>query len=151
VPGDHEQLASGLLPHTPVQPNQVVPSEPAGPGGVNPFEPASPDTASSAVPAGGPAEGTLVAPAENPAADQPVVTEEESTEEVVVEQTVTEPVFDAEDDAQLEIVGEEPPRSGKGSGEAAWRAFAEANGVQVSENDGRDEIIAACQDAGVIQ
>lgn len=42
-----------------------------------------------------------------------------------------------------------PPRAGKGSGEDKWRAYAEANGVDVSGVDGRDEIIGACEDAGV--
>lgn len=39
--------------------------------------------------------------------------------------------------------GDEPPRSGKGSGKAAWKAYAESLGVTVGEDDDRDTIIAA--------
>jgi predicted component of type VI protein secretion system len=42
-----------------------------------------------------------------------------------------------------------PPQSGRGSGRDAWAAYARANGVTVDDEDGRDEIIAACEDAGV--
>lgn len=34
-----------------------------------------------------------------------------------------------------------PPQSGKGSGEDKWRAYAEQQGVDVSDVEGRDEII----------
>jgi hypothetical protein len=43
-----------------------------------------------------------------------------------------------------------PPRSGAGSGVAAWRAFADANDVDYSAEDSRDEIIEACEKAKVI-
>lgn len=43
-----------------------------------------------------------------------------------------------------------PPRSGAGSGIAAWKAFADANDVQYGEDDSRDEIIEACEKAKVI-
>jgi len=43
-----------------------------------------------------------------------------------------------------------PPRSGRGSGEKAWAQFAHARGVQVPEGAGRDDIIAACEQAGVV-
>ncbi len=43
-----------------------------------------------------------------------------------------------------------PPRSGAGSGIAAWRAFADANDVQYGEDDSRDEIIEACEKAKVV-
>lgn len=42
-----------------------------------------------------------------------------------------------------------PPRAGKGSGEAAWRAYAEDQGVDVSTAEGRDEVIEALERAGV--
>ena len=42
-----------------------------------------------------------------------------------------------------------PPRAGKGSGEPAWRKYAEDNGVDVSGLEGRDDIIAAVDKAGV--
>jgi len=43
-----------------------------------------------------------------------------------------------------------PPRFGRGSSEAAWRAFAEAAGVELGDITGRDAIVAACQSAGVL-
>jgi hypothetical protein len=42
-----------------------------------------------------------------------------------------------------------PPKAGKGSGEDKWRAYAERHGVDVSEAEGRDDVIAALEDAGV--
>lgn len=42
-----------------------------------------------------------------------------------------------------------PPQSGKGSGEAKWREYAEEQGVDVSDVEGRDGIIAALEEAGV--
>ncbi|SDD58981.1 hypothetical protein SAMN04488581_2609 [Mycolicibacterium neoaurum] len=42
-----------------------------------------------------------------------------------------------------------PPRAGKGSGESAWRKYAEDNGVDVSQVEGRDDIINAVDKAGV--
>jgi hypothetical protein len=44
----------------------------------------------------------------------------------------------------------EPPRSGAGSGVAAWRNFAEANDVDFPADASRDEIIEACEKAKVI-
>ncbi len=37
---------------------------------------------------------------------------------------------------------EEPPRGGEGATEEAWRAYAEALGVEVPDGAGRDDIIA---------
>lgn len=45
---------------------------------------------------------------------------------------------------------EAPPRSGGGSGVDAWRAFAEQNGVGVDSDMSREDIIAAAEDAGVV-
>lgn len=42
-----------------------------------------------------------------------------------------------------------PPRAGKGSSEDNWRAYAAENGVVVEGIAGRDEIVAACEAAGV--
>lgn len=42
-----------------------------------------------------------------------------------------------------------PPHAGKGSGEAPWTAYAAAHDVDLSGVTGRDEIIAACEKAGV--
>ncbi|MGC4886694.1 hypothetical protein [Micromonospora sp. DT227] len=44
-----------------------------------------------------------------------------------------------------------PRRSGKGSGVDAWAAFAATQGVEVEADASRDEIIAACEQAGVIE
>jgi hypothetical protein len=44
----------------------------------------------------------------------------------------------------------EPSRSGRGSGLDAWRAFAESRGVAVDADMSRDDIIAACERAGVV-
>ncbi|MFE2912823.1 hypothetical protein [Kitasatospora indigofera] len=45
----------------------------------------------------------------------------------------------------------EPPRAGKGSGKDAWSDFAAAKGVEVEPGANRDDIIAACEAAGVVQ
>lgn len=42
-----------------------------------------------------------------------------------------------------------PPRAGAGSGKDAWKDYAAANGVDVSDDATRDEIIAAVESAGV--
>jgi hypothetical protein len=45
--------------------------------------------------------------------------------------------------------GGPPPKSGNGSGEDKWRAYADEVHVDVSELKGRDAIIAALEAAGV--
>ena len=45
---------------------------------------------------------------------------------------------------------EVPPRSGKGSGLTAWKAFADAHGVSYPEDASRDDIILACEEAKLI-
>ncbi|MFF3190553.1 hypothetical protein [Streptomyces misionensis] len=47
--------------------------------------------------------------------------------------------------------GEAPPRSGRGSGVDVWREFAEQHDVEVAADASRDDIIAACEAAGVIE
>lgn len=42
-----------------------------------------------------------------------------------------------------------PPKAGKGSGEDKWRAYADRHGVDVSGAEGRDDVIAALDQAGV--
>lgn len=42
-----------------------------------------------------------------------------------------------------------PPKSGKGSGVPAWRAYADANGFETDDDVTRDEIIAALTAAGI--
>lgn len=44
---------------------------------------------------------------------------------------------------------EPPPMHGKGSGLAAWKAYAVAHDVPHDEDAGRDELIDACRAAGV--
>lgn len=137
VPGNHEQLAAGLLPHAPVQPNQITMAEPAGPGGLNPLLPASEDTGSSAVPAGvatptglgQPGEPLDERPGGMPQQDQPAV----------------------EGDQRPDGLLPEPPRSGRGSTAAAWRAYAEQFGVQVDEAAERGDIIAQLKNDGFIR
>ncbi|MFF7171094.1 hypothetical protein [Streptomyces pseudovenezuelae] len=46
---------------------------------------------------------------------------------------------------------EAPPRSGRGSGIEAWLAFAEAQGVGTDSDMNRDDVIAACEAAGVVE
>ena len=46
---------------------------------------------------------------------------------------------------------EAPPRTGRGSGVDAWRAFAEQHNVDVPADASREDIIAACESAGVIE
>lgn len=54
-------------------------------------------------------------------------------------------VDEADDDAH----DAPPPKAGKGSGEDKWRAYAERHGVDVPEAEGRDDVIAALESAGV--
>ena len=135
VPGNHEQLAAGLLPHSPVQPNQIALAEPAGPGGLNPLLPNSPDTGSSAVPAG------VATPT---GIGQPTAPLDERSAELPQQPAV-------EGDQRADALLSEPPRSGKGATTAAWRAYAEQFGVQVDEDADRGDIIAQLKDDGHIQ
>jgi hypothetical protein len=59
-----------------------------------------------------------------------------------------QPPTESTDGPQEALV--EPPRSGKGSSKESWAAFAAAHGVQVEDEDTRDDIIAALAEAGVI-
>src|SRR5688572_15803091 len=43
-----------------------------------------------------------------------------------------------------------PPRAGRGASAAAWQQWATTAGVAVADGAGRDDIIAACEQAGVI-
>jgi hypothetical protein len=51
--------------------------------------------------------------------------------------------------ASAASAGGPPPKSGRGSGRDAWADYAEANGVEVTEADSKDDVIAACEAAGV--
>jgi hypothetical protein len=55
-----------------------------------------------------------------------------------------EPEPEAEPEAEVEEVTE-PPRSGAGSGRDAWVAYAGAQGVEVTDDMTRDDIIAAVE------
>jgi hypothetical protein len=46
---------------------------------------------------------------------------------------------------------EAPPRSGRGSGVEAWKAFAEQHDVEVDEDASRDDIVALLEERGVIE
>ncbi len=70
-------------------------------------------------------------PDEPPADDEPV--------------EVTEPASD-----DRPSLPPPPPRHGKGSGLDAWQAFASVAKVPYAPDAGRNDIIAACVDAGVI-
>jgi hypothetical protein len=65
---------------------------------------------------------------------------------------ITNPNVLAVDDVEGEPSGSSdspPPRAGKGSGLQPWADYATANGVEFEDGAGRDEIVAACEDAGV--
>lgn len=135
VPGDHEQLAAGLLPHAPVQPNQITMAEPAGPGGINPLLPASEETGSSAVPAG------VATPT---GVRQPTEPLDERSQELPQQPA-------ADGDQRPDGLLPEPPRSGKGATTGAWRAYAEQFDVEVDEDADRGDIIARLKNDGHIQ
>lgn len=42
-----------------------------------------------------------------------------------------------------------PPKGGPGSGRDAWAAYADRQGFEVEDGDGRDEIIAALEEADI--
>lgn len=120
--------------------NPVTPSEPTN-GIRNLDEHAGGSDASGVIAA---RTGSVIGRAET---DQPVT---EPTEEQTGEETEQPKLLDriaVDDDEPVA----EPPRSGKGATEAAWREFATSRDVEVSDDDDRAAIIAACRDAGVIQ
>jgi len=84
-----------------------------------------------------------VAP-EAPADEDPDDTEDEDTTGRPVE--VAEPA-----PAEEKPLPSPPPRAGRGSGLDPWRAFADEVNVPYSPDDGRDDIIAACERARVIE
>ena len=42
-----------------------------------------------------------------------------------------------------------PPKSGKGSSDSNWTAYARSQGVEVTDDMSRKDVIAACEAAGV--
>lgn len=55
------------------------------------------------------------------------------------------------DDLAPPTLLQEPPRSGRGSGVDAWRAYAEQEDVDVAPEASREDVIAALESAGVVQ
>ena len=99
---------------------------------------------------GGPAAGGAGQPGDRGGTDDP-------GEDPDQDEDPDDPAQDHEqDDAQqqqdqtADVVGEPPPRAGRGSSATAWQRFADANGVQVAEGASQRDIIAACEQAGVI-
>lgn len=56
-----------------------------------------------------------------------------------------------DDEVEAPPLFQEPPRSGKGATEVAWRQYAQGYGVEVPAGADRAEIIAACKDACLIK
>ena len=56
------------------------------------------------------------------------------------------------DPTPVEVVPDDvmqPSKAGPGSGKGAWLAYANVHGVEVDEDASRDDIVAACEQAGV--
>ncbi len=53
------------------------------------------------------------------------------------------------DEAVRDAQPEPPPRAGSGSSRAKWAAYATEQNVEFGDEDTRDDIIDACQAAGV--
>ncbi len=70
---------------------------------------------------------------------------------------VTEPAPDELPDDEDEPVRvtepapDPPPRAGRGASAEAWRAWANSLAVAIPDGAGRDDIIAACQRAGILE
>jgi hypothetical protein len=62
----------------------------------------------------------------------------------------TTPVSEPAPDDQPDLPGP-PPRAGRGSSLPAWAGWATAAGVTVTDGMSRDDIITACQTAGVLK
>ncbi|MFG2046142.1 hypothetical protein ACGFIW_01760 [Micromonospora sp. NPDC048935] len=84
-----------------------------------------------------------VTPVSEPAADEPPAADEDDTDDDPVE--VSEPAPGARPS-----LPPPPPRHGKGSGLDAWQAFANLAKVAYAPDAGRNDIIAACVAAKVI-
>lgn len=64
---------------------------------------------------------------------------------------VTNPKAFEDGGEQQQAGNEPPPRSGRGSGVEAWRTWAEAHGVDTDDEMSRDDVIAACEQFGVVE
>lgn len=56
---------------------------------------------------------------------------------------------DSDDTEGGSAEGTPPPKAGRGSSLEAWSAYAEAQGVNIDDDAKREDIIAACEAAGV--
>lgn len=56
---------------------------------------------------------------------------------------------DGDDAEEASAEGTPPPKSGRGSSVEAWAAYADAHDVTVDDDAKREDIIAACEAAGV--
>ncbi|MFJ2249440.1 hypothetical protein [Streptomyces sp. NPDC087862] len=56
-----------------------------------------------------------------------------------------------DDGDQAPALSGAPPRSGRGSGVDAWRAFAEQHDVEFAADASREDIIAACEAAELVE
>lgn len=83
--------------------------------------------------------------------DQPVEDAELSIE-VAGSQAQAEDVeaeADADADAEADAEVEVPPKGGAGSGVQVWARYAQSKNVELTEGMTRDDIVAACEAAGV--
>lgn len=110
-------------------------------------DPAVPNAAAAD---GGPADESPAddVPAPEPDMPHPAVPDEMvSTRDENVSRDITAPSPDT-DEVEAPAAVSPPPRSGKGSGIEAWRAYARALRVPVPDGAERADIITACEKAG---
>ena len=83
--------------------------------------------------------------------DEPEDSDEldEGTPREAREQSEDGELTGAEEEVDEALALEAPPQGGPGSGKDVWAQYAAANGVEVSDNATRDDIIAACEKAGI--
>ncbi len=88
--------------------------------------------------------------------DTPSVDDLQSVSEpsAPIMQTPDEYVIDPPEQADRDASGrgggdEPPPRSGPGSSRARWLTYADEHGVRMRDDAPKDDIIAACEGAGV--
>lgn len=126
----------------------VIPAAPAGNGLSNLEEQAGGTEQSGVIPAD---QGNVIGrdpsePVGQPNLASEVPGEVAQTDEAKASDSADRPALDDEADLPAE-----PPRSGRGASEGAWRAFAASRDVEISDNADRAAIITACRKAGVIQ
>lgn len=86
-----------------------------------------------------------------PEDDEELTGAEEEVDESIAEAADDETGAEQEQDETVETSSDVPvpPQGGPGSGKDVWAQYAAANGVSVPGGASRDEIIAACEKAGV--